>query len=247
MMRNESAVLSSLHAPPQLAPGSWLEPSESGALPERIAYFAPMHYERRYAYPLVVWLHDLAGSERELSKLMPHVSLRNYVAVAVGDADPAKRWRQSAEGIAAAGAQVDKAIESAGDRFNVHPDRVFLAGVGPGGSMALRIALGRPTAYAGVASLDAGLPRDRRPLGQLNALRSLPILLAFNRESKRYPAENVSADLRLLHSAGCTLDIRQYPDDGPMNTKMLADFDAWMMSRVCGHTHSPSNSGATLA
>lgn len=37
---------------------------------------------RGYAYPLLIWLHDDGGSERELRQLMPHVSVRNYVAAA---------------------------------------------------------------------------------------------------------------------------------------------------------------------
>jgi len=45
--------------------------------------FAPMHYEPGYAYPLIVWLHGngMAG-ERQLMKIMPIISMRNYVAVA---------------------------------------------------------------------------------------------------------------------------------------------------------------------
>src|SRR5262249_14671671 len=43
----------------------------------------PQHYERNYAYPLLVWLHDAGGDERELKKIMPLVSLRNYVSLAV--------------------------------------------------------------------------------------------------------------------------------------------------------------------
>ncbi|QDU88369.1 hypothetical protein Pla175_17440 [Pirellulimonas nuda] len=247
MMRNESAVLSTLQNAPQPQLGAWFDPARDDAPPERLAYFAPMHYERRYAYPLIVWLHDQKGSERDLSRLMPHVSTRNYVAVAVGDSDRDRPWGQTRDAIAETGARVDLAIESAGERFNVHPDRVFLAGVGPGGAMALRIALGRPTAYAGVASFDAGLPRGGRPFGQLKSVRSLPMLLAVNRDSPRYGAGEVSHDLRLLHSAGCTLDIRQYPDDGPVNTMMLADFDSWMMKLVCGQSPAPSKRGATLA
>src|SRR3954449_13229207 len=46
------------------------------------ATFAPIHYEKRYAYPLLVWLHGDAGSERELRQVIPQVSMRNYVAVA---------------------------------------------------------------------------------------------------------------------------------------------------------------------
>ena len=46
------------------------------------ATFAPIRYERGYAYPLVVWLHGALGNEQQLRRVMPLVSMRNYVAVA---------------------------------------------------------------------------------------------------------------------------------------------------------------------
>ncbi len=44
--------------------------------------FAPLHYEPGYSYPLLVWLHGSHCDERQLLRIMPLVSLRNYVAVA---------------------------------------------------------------------------------------------------------------------------------------------------------------------
>ena len=41
----------------------------------------PLHYERNYAYPLVVWLHGPGGDERQVTRVMPLVSSRNYAAV----------------------------------------------------------------------------------------------------------------------------------------------------------------------
>ena len=44
--------------------------------------FAPLHYEPGYSYPLIVWLHGHGNDERQLVRIMPLVSMRNYVAVA---------------------------------------------------------------------------------------------------------------------------------------------------------------------
>ena len=44
--------------------------------------FAPLHYEPGYSYPLLVWLHGPGCDERQLLRIMPLVSMRNYVAVA---------------------------------------------------------------------------------------------------------------------------------------------------------------------
>lgn len=44
--------------------------------------FGPLHYEANYAYPLIVWLHGPGDDEHQLRRIMPAISLRNYVAVA---------------------------------------------------------------------------------------------------------------------------------------------------------------------
>lgn len=44
--------------------------------------FAPLHYEAKYPYPLIIWLHNEGTDERQLMRIMPLVSIRNYVAAA---------------------------------------------------------------------------------------------------------------------------------------------------------------------
>ncbi|GHT37521.1 hypothetical protein FACS189427_10570 [Planctomycetales bacterium] len=44
--------------------------------------FFPLNYEQNYAYPLLVWLHGTGGDERQVMRIMPQLSMRNYVAVA---------------------------------------------------------------------------------------------------------------------------------------------------------------------
>lgn len=238
-MKHLEAALKSLSAldfEPIPHPGSD-QPIAPRPEPERVAYFSPMHYEPGYAYPLVVWLHDCGGDERDLARVMPLVSTRNYVGVALGDpaaSTAAAAWEDSGDASLDVSRRVEDAVTAAGWRFNVHPSRVFLAGVGAGGRAALRTALMNPTAFAGVAAFDAGLPQGRRPLARIQDARQLPILLAVHRESKSYPERQVCRDLRLLHAAGCTLALRQYLDSGPLTTTMLSDFNNWMMELVCG-------------
>jgi hypothetical protein len=50
-----------------------------------VVVFAPLHYEPNYAYPLVVWLHAEGTDEQDLSRVIPRISMRNYVAVAPRD------------------------------------------------------------------------------------------------------------------------------------------------------------------
>lgn len=200
--------------------------------------FAPIHYESGYAYPLVVWLHGGSDNERQLARVMPLVSMRNYVAVgprgttADRGGRGAYRWRQTPDDIELATARVEHCVEIAERRFHIHAERVLLAGFGCGGTMAVRVAWNNPDRFAGAATIGGPLPAHNRPLRHVNALRRLPCFLAAARRSCAYPESAVCDDLRLLHSVGCTVDLRQYPCGDELRTNMLADLDRWMMGVI---------------
>lgn len=205
-----------------------------------VALFAPIHYERRYAYPLLIWLHGHGGSERELRQLMPNVSVRNYIGAATRglplsrDVASGFTWEQTSESFEAAADSVVECIEHAQRRYHIHPKRIFLAGRGAGGTMALRLALQFSLPLAGVVSLGGALPRGGCPFARVNEARKLPLMLMTCRESEQYPPRQVAEDLRLLHSAGCQLTIREYLCGDDLYTDMFADMDQWLMEKVCG-------------
>ncbi len=202
--------------------------------------FAPLHYEPGYAYPLVVWLHGRAGNEQQLRRVMPHLSLQNFVAVAprgtssLSTRRPEFNWQQTEDEIAEAETRVLLSIVAAQERFNIHAERVFLAGVNAGGTMAVRIGWNHPEWFAGVATLGGPLPTRYCPLRRVNELRRLPCLVCACRASRKYPEDHVCRDLRLMHSAGCVVALRQYPGDDELTTGMLSDLNGWMMELVCG-------------
>ena len=201
--------------------------------------FAPIHYEDGYAYPLVVWLHGPGDNENQLRTVLPLVSMRNHVAVAPrgtsadGDVRGAFRWKQTSEDITEATQRTIDCIEIATDRFHVHPERTFVAGYECGGTMALRIALENPEYFAGAISIGGPLPQGLNLLRKVNSARHLPLMIANSLGSKKYPSERVCSDLRLLHTAGFSLDLRRYPCGDELTTKMLSDLDCWIMQRVC--------------
>jgi len=208
------------------------------------ATFTPIHYERNYAYPLLVWLHSHASNEHELRQLMPRVSMRNYVGVAPQGPwfhrhQDRRGWRQAGDAIEEAETRIADCITAAKRRFNIHPDRVYLAGYGSGGTMALRVAWNDPSRFAGVASLNGPLPTRQSPLRRVNELRKLPCLLASARASESYPEARVCEDLRLLHAAGCTVALRQYPGADGLTGRMLSDLNRWLMELVCGNRTRP--------
>jgi phospholipase/carboxylesterase len=204
------------------------------------ARFAPVHYEPGYAYPLLVWLHDRAGNEHQIRRIMPHISMRNFVAVAPRGTVASRRrqgafdWQQSGDSIEEAEARVMHCIDGAKARYHINCKRVFIMGSGNGGTMAMRIAWTHPERFAGVATLGGRLPTRFCPLRRIHELRGLPCLIAAARQSGNYPEAEVCRDLRLMHSAGCTVSLRQYPGCDGLTTRMLSDLNRWIMDLVCG-------------
>ena len=203
--------------------------------------FAPLHYEPGYAYPLIVWLHGRHGDERQLTRVMPLVSMRNYIAVAprgglVGEADKSGRpvygWEQSEAAIQRAEQHVFDSIETASRKFHVDKHRIFLAGFDCGGTMAFRVAINHPSRFAGVLSLCGPFPGGHNPFSNLIDVRRLPVFLAVGRDSQEYPAEQFCENLRLFHSAGLSVTLRQYPCGHELSPQMLADVDRWTIEQM---------------
>ena len=131
--------------------------------------FTPLHYERNYAYPLIVWLHGPDDDEQQVTRVMPLVSMRNYVGVgprgtlAAEDVEGGYRWSQTPSHIARAERRVLSAVAAARRWLNIAPTRIYLAGYGCGGTMAFRIALAQPRCLpASARSAERFRPRCAR-------------------------------------------------------------------------------------
>lgn len=208
------------------------------------ALFGPLHYEPNYSYPLVVWIHGPEDDERQLNQVMPHISLRNYVGISPRGTSlqthfapgvDSYSWEQTPSQIVTALDRVLDCVELASMRFNINPERVFLAGYDAGGTMAVRIAMSQPESFAGVASFNGGLPRNHTPFRNVEKFRDLPLMLGFGRDGVDYSEDRLCGDLRLVHAAGMqALNLRQYPCGDELVTQMLKDFDTWAMKIVTG-------------
>jgi phospholipase/carboxylesterase len=240
--------------------------------------FGPQHYEPGYAYPLLVWLHGPGDDERQLQRIMPLISLRNYVGVAPrgilcdrtalanrgADRHAADNpiaachslggngldWPTDDDAQHAAEQPIFDSIDSALRRFNIHARRIFLGGFDTGGTMALRVAMKHPYKFAGVLSIGGALPRiaakigtrgatyplgqGGAPLSRLPEARNLAILLATGRKSSVYGEASVCDDLRLLHTAGLSTNVRLYPCGHEIAPQMLTDIDRWIIEQITG-------------
>lgn len=201
--------------------------------------FAPVHYEAGYAYPLIVWLHGPQSNEDELRQVMPLISTRNHVAIAprgtrhVDGVPHAFSWGESVDDIAEAGERVQECIAIAKEKYNIHPERVFVAGHSDGGTMAHRLGMTYPEQFAGAISLGGRVPRGSRLLKNFNRARQLPLMQAVSPNQDVYSTEQVMDDLRFLHSAGLSLALRLYPDGDELTTTMFSDLNEWVMEQVC--------------
>jgi phospholipase/carboxylesterase len=207
------------------------------------ALFLPMHYEPNYGYPLLVWLHGPGDDERQLQRVMPLISLRNYVAVGPRGVSAVKGrrgvdWRQQSHDIDMAEASVFHCIETVTERYNVAPHRIFLAGFSTGGTMAFRLGLRHPDRFAGVLSLGGAFPSGQMPLARLQLARQLPLFIAQGRDDESYSVDRSCDELRLFHSAGLSVTVRQYPCGEELTTHMLSDMDRWIMELVTGVNQS---------
>jgi phospholipase/carboxylesterase len=204
--------------------------------------FGPVHYEPNYAYPLVIWLHGDGLSERQLLKVMPLVSLRNYVAVAPrgpfrlpeAEIRSAFSWSERPGDLAAAEHCIFEALDEAAAQYHIAEHRVFLAGAGTGGTTALRLALMHAERFAGAASLGGPFPSGQAPLARLTEARNLPLFLAHGRGDSAFDGEALSEQLRLFHAAGMNVTLRQYPGDSTLAPHMLSDMNRWLMEIVTG-------------
>lgn len=203
-------------------------------------FFLPVNYERNYRYPLIVWLHSDGYNENQIAQVMPHISLQNYVGVGIRGSrsvDPVGHrfdWSSQAAAVARCEDAIWQAIEEASERYSIHPDRVFLAGYGSGGTMARRVALRRPTAFAGCVSLGGRFPRGGGVLSNLAAARQLRNFWAVAMQNPQISDEEFEQDIALASAARLRLDVRRYTVADEMVQEVLRDVDAWIMERVTG-------------
>jgi len=227
---------------PSLADSTDVARIESGSLSTlggagELMAFAPIHYEPNYAYPLIVWLHGDGTNERQLLRLMPQISLRNYVGVAPrGPAampgTAAFSWSACTQQLSDAEPRVFDAVEAVERRYHIARRRVFLAGADAGGTVALRMALAYPDRFAGALSFGGSFPSGGTPLSRLAAARRLPLFIAYDGDAADFAQANVDDQIRLFYTAGMQVMLRQYPPASHLGRQMLSDADRWMMDLV---------------
>src|SRR5947209_5985602 len=179
-----------------------------------IRTFLPTGYEPNYPYPLLVFMHGHGGNEEQTLRLAPRVSRRNYVAIGLRGplligTRPDGRGCFSWQPDGSTGTPVEdylvRAVEQTRRHYHVHSERIFLAGVCEGATLAYRFALSFPEKVAGVIALNGMLPRGG-PLFRLSAVRGLKVFIGHGIANAVAPLALARRDCRLLYTAG--IDVR---------------------------------------
>jgi len=209
------------------------------------AFFVPTRYTATYRYPLIVWLHNDGYNESQISQVAPHISTQNYVGVgirgsqAIDQAGKRFAWSESSAAVSRCEDAVWQAIDDAGDRYNIHGERIFIAGYGAGATMARRIAMRRSRQFAGCIALGGRMPRGGSVMSDLAGVRNLRNFWALAIDGDQVASCDFDDDIRLAADARMKIDVRQYTTDDVMVKEVLSDVNHWVMQIVTGTPTPP--------
>ena len=219
----------------ELAAGEETGPAIS-LVDEPHAIALPEVYEPGYSYPVIVWFHAAGGNEEDIFSVLPDISERNYIAIAIRgprECGTGAEWTTAEQGAGALADKLAGAIERLVRKFAINTDRIFLAGIGSGGTTALELLLERPELFAGAASLGGAFPSLIQPLARFRGLRGRRVLLSTALNSPDVKVVDMVTTGRLLYSAGMHVGTRIYHEaDSLPTSKMLRDIDHWIMDGI---------------
>jgi phospholipase/carboxylesterase len=203
--------------------------------------FLPKDYEPNYPYPLLVFFHGQGGNEEQILRLAPDVSRRNYVCISLRgpqplgpglEGEPGFGWGPDEPCSNSIEDYVLRAIEQTRRRYHIHSERIYLAGICEGATLAYRLALTYPERFGGLISLNGAMPRRNCPLFRLPELRQLRVLIGHGIANAFVPMSMARRDFKLLFTAGVDIRIRTYPTTHRVHADMLRDVDRWIQQVI---------------
>lgn len=210
----------------------------------------PLHFQPNYQYPLLIWLHSAGSNERQVEQVLPHISARNYLGVGVRATQATDvrgccfDWQSSKTGLRMACQKISKAIELITKNHSIHPQRLILAGLGSGATMACRVAMECPDDFAGVIRMSGRLDTAGCGLGKFHQLRQrrLPMLWQQAMNGIDDDSKHLQRDITTAQWLQAQVEIRQYPGNDVMNTAALRDIDRWCFDKIMNPSPAPDSS-----
>jgi phospholipase/carboxylesterase len=215
------------------------EVQEPRRLPVRT--FLPTGYEPNYPYPLLVFFHGHGGNEEQLLRLAPRLSRRNYICIGLrgtqtlgpqSDGQLSYAWGPDGQCDALVEDYVFRAVEQTRRNYHVHSERIYLAGLCEGGTLAYRLGLLFPERFGGVISLNGALPRRGGPLLRLPEARQLCVFIGHGIANAYIPLASARRDFQVLYAAGLAVRLHTYPVNHRLHPDMLRDINRWIMQSI---------------
>jgi phospholipase/carboxylesterase len=203
--------------------------------------FLPTGYEPNYAYPLLVFFHGHGSNEEQVLRLAPRLSRRNYICIGLrgthllgarANGRIGYAWQRDGQCDALMEDYVLSAVEQTRRSYHVHSERIYLAGVCEGASLAYRLGLLFPERFAGVVSLNGAMPRHGRPLLRLPEIRQLRVFIGHGIANALIPFGSARGDFELLYTAGLPIRLQAYPTNHRLHPDMLRDINRWIMGTM---------------
>jgi len=202
----------------------------------------PASYTPGYAYPLIVWFHDDSGDERDVLEWLPQISPQNYLGLGLRGPLPVanglpgdRRWSLGDEHLSWLEDQLAVALVEAVEEWSIHTDRIVVAGIGTGASVALQMLLRQPELFAGAACLNAQLPAQSR-LAAWERYAGRNLWLGHSSLLERAGRRPAIQFQSLLHAAGLNAQTRHFDDDEWPLELLGRELDWWLMQTLCAET-----------
>lgn len=208
---------------------------DAGKMP--VSLFFPQGYEPRYAYPLLVFLHGQGENENQWIDAVPSLSRRNYIAIGLRGLTRVQR-PDGSSGYGWGGHRrcdgliedyVLTAIKETMRACHIHSERIFLAGMCEGASIAYQLGLSFPDRFAGLIALNGWMSDGPLPAAPHEQRRSLKVFIGHGSFNERVSSIRATQAHQLLYSAGLAVRLRYYPSDHRLHPSMLRDVDRWLM------------------
>jgi phospholipase/carboxylesterase len=216
--------------------------SDSGLveLSKDLTIYLPENYEPNYPYPLILWLNGWEHTQQELLGLMPKLSDRNYMGTSVCGHGVGDRFSVNVGPepltdtvLELIESRICETVAEIRSEYNLHTERVLLAGVGHQGTRAMQLLLRHPDWYGGAAVFGGRFPSLQPSSDDCEDYQGKPVLVGMRTADLRFPTARTVDAARELHSAGMNVAVRVYDVGDEITPKMLADMNHWIASTVC--------------
>jgi phospholipase/carboxylesterase len=171
-------------------------------------------------------------------RLAPRLSRRNFICISLrgpqplgdrSDGRPGFGWGPECSHDSEVEDYVFRAVEQTRRSYHVHSERIYLAGICEGASLAYRLGVSYPERFAGTVSLNGLMPRRGGPLLRLPEVRQLRVFIGHGIANAVAPLSLARADYRLLYSAGLSIEMHTYPSNHRLHPDMLRDLNRWII------------------